>query len=248
MVNGLLDSHSRRGQIGFAFNTLDSGTAIFIETEGCVFETPLEPQPKVLSAETECADVMCTTMNIVLRGQAFLSDRTNILVLDGITEPIPFMCETQTSATISSLRIGAGFDLTHSTTYPLISIIEDAVTDPHQILCDGVTFTTPSAPRLPTVYVSSWNGDDGWNCGEEPDPCRSMERALTRLSNGKSTLLLQGTFNHVSVWEISFSSFVISHNRVLNDVGSAVTHSTVRVGKEGRLVVDGATETRLESL
>ncbi|KAK2941273.1 hypothetical protein BLNAU_23809 [Blattamonas nauphoetae] len=193
-------------------------------------------------------NVMCTTMNIVLQGQAFLTDRTFLLVLDGITEPIPFLCETRTSATIGPLQIGTGFDFTHSTTYTLRSIVEDAVTDPHQILCDGVTFTTPSAPRLPTVYASSWNGDDGWNCGEEPDPCKTIEHAFTRLSNGKSTLLLQGTFTHVSVWEILFSSLVISHNRVLNDVGSAATHSTVRVRKGGGLVVDGPTETRFESL
>ncbi|KAK2951769.1 hypothetical protein BLNAU_13262 [Blattamonas nauphoetae] len=214
--------------------------------DGVTFATPVPP--KVLSAETECANMNCSTINIVLRGQEFLPDRTFLLVLDGITEPIPFSCETPTLATIGPFKIGTGFDFTHSTTYTLMSIVEDAVTDPHQILCDGVTFTTPSAPRLPTVYVSSWNGDDGWNCGDEPDPCQTMEHAFTRLGNGKSTLLLQGAFHHVSVWEISFSSLVISHNRVMNDVGSTLTHSTVRVGKEGGLVVDGATETRFESL
>ncbi|KAK2941291.1 hypothetical protein BLNAU_23799 [Blattamonas nauphoetae] len=165
--------------------------------DGVTFTTPI--LPKVLSAEAACANVMCTTMNIVLQGQAFLTDRTFLLVLDGITEPIPFLCETRTSATIGPLQIGTGFDFTHSTTYTLRSIVEDLITDPHQILCDGVTFTTPSAPRLPTVVIL-------------------------------------------------FSSLVISHNRVLNDVGSAATHSTVRVRKGGGLVVDGPTETRFESL
>ncbi|KAK2952925.1 hypothetical protein BLNAU_12101 [Blattamonas nauphoetae] len=204
--------------------------------------------PKVLSAETECANKNCSTMNIVLSGQAFITDRTFLLSLDGITAPIQFSCETQTSATLGPLQIGTGFDFTHSTTYTLLSIIEDTITDPYHILCDGVTFTTPPIPRLSTVHASSGTGDDGLNCGEESDPCKTMEHALGRLNNGKSTLLLQGSFNHVSVWEISFSSLVISHNRVLNDVGSAVTHSTIRVGKDGGLVVDGATETRLESL
>ncbi|KAK2958474.1 hypothetical protein BLNAU_6508 [Blattamonas nauphoetae] len=176
--------------------------------DGVTFTTPLPP--KVLSAETECTNMNCSTMNIVLRGQAFLTDRTFLLSLDGITEPIQFSCETQTSATIGPLRIGIGFDFTHSTTYTLISIIEDTITDPHQILCDGVTFTTPSAPRLPTVYASSWNGNDGLSCGEE--------KLQPRVRVG-DIILVSGDFSQ-----------------------------QVRIGKDGGLVVDGATETRFESL
>ncbi|KAK2953422.1 hypothetical protein BLNAU_11708 [Blattamonas nauphoetae] len=203
---------------------------------------------KVMSAESECANGMCTTINIVFRGQDFLTDLTFLLFLDGIDEPIPFLCETQTSATISSLRIGIGYDLTHSTTYTLISIVENAVTDPHQILCDGVTFTTPPIPLLSTVHVWSRNGNDTLNCGNVFDPCKTMEHAFARLGDSKSTLLLHGTFNHVSVWEIPFSSLVLSHNRGFDELGSTTTHSTIRVGADGGFIVDGATATRFESL
>ncbi|KAK2959680.1 hypothetical protein BLNAU_5457 [Blattamonas nauphoetae] len=203
---------------------------------------------KVMSAESECANGMCTTINIVLRGQDFLTDLTFLLFLDGIDEPIPFSCETQTSATIGPLRIGTGFDLAHSTTYTLISIMEDAIAYPLHILCDGVTFTTPPIPLLSTVHVWSRNGNDALNCGNESDPCKTMEHAFTRLSNGKSSLLLQGTFNHVSVWEIPFSSLVLSHNRGFDEVGSTTTHSTIRVGADGGFIVDGATATRFDSL
>ncbi|KAK2963044.1 hypothetical protein BLNAU_2067 [Blattamonas nauphoetae] len=118
-------SYSRLARIDHL--TLFNGAALSEKSEDRLDSrsTPLEPQPKVLSAETEYADVMCTTMNIVLRGQTFLKDRTFLLFLGGITEPIPFSCETRTLATIDTVKIGGG---------------SDTATDPSHIPCDGVTF------------------------------------------------------------------------------------------------------------
>ncbi|KAK2957889.1 hypothetical protein BLNAU_7065 [Blattamonas nauphoetae] len=206
---------------GRTYTVVSSNNATIKIRPSLNFTTPLPP--KVLSASAECANVMCTTINIVLRGQALLTNRTFLLFLDGIEEPMQFSCETQTIATIGPVRIGGGLALKHSTTYTLLSIVEDTATDTHRIHCEDVTFTTPSSPPLSTVHVSSGNGEDWLDWG-------------TR------------TFDHVTMWEISFSSLEIARNAVVSEAQHPATHTTVRVGEEGGLVVDGATETSLDSL
>ncbi|KAK2947186.1 hypothetical protein BLNAU_17891 [Blattamonas nauphoetae] len=162
------------------------------------FTAPIPP--RVLSASAECGNVMCSTMNIVLRGQAFLTNQTFLLVIDGITEPIPFMCETQTIATIGPLQIGGKSNLTYSTTYTLTLIVEDDFSDPHRIHCDGVTFTTPSSPRLSTVHTSSENGEDKLQCWRWRKRGRNwiviLVRQLEQLPSGHADICSQ----HRSVW------------------------------------------------
>ncbi|KAK2948650.1 hypothetical protein BLNAU_16391 [Blattamonas nauphoetae] len=214
------------------------------------FSLTIKLPPNVTGASLKWTDDRCLYLVLKVWGVWLPADSKSrfTVTISNSSETFLVRFISSTDGQSDPILVTPAIDLKWEQNYTILSIEEAVPSDPQIVICSNVVFTVPILPRLATVHVSSGNGEDRSDCGGESDPCRTMEHAFTRLSNGKSSLLLQGTFSHVSVCEISFSSLVVSHNRVFGDAGSTTTHSTIRIGKEGGLVVDGATETKLESL
>ncbi|KAK2948674.1 hypothetical protein BLNAU_16415 [Blattamonas nauphoetae] len=214
------------------------------------FSLTIKLPPNVTGASLKWTDDRCLYLVLKVWGVWLPADPKSrfTVTISNSSETFLVRFISSTDGQSDPILVTPAIDLKWEQNYTILSIEEAVPSDPQIVICSNVVFTVPVLPRLATVHVSSGSGEDRSDCGGESDPCRTMEHAFTRLSNGKSSLLLQGTFSHVSVCEISFSSLVVSHNRVFGDAGSTTTHSTIRIGKEGGLVVDGATETKLESL
>ncbi|KAK2963960.1 hypothetical protein BLNAU_1037 [Blattamonas nauphoetae] len=203
--------------------------------------------PKVTQVEAKCADVKCTVINLALTGQNFIVGPKFVLTLNEIANPIEFSCDTRTHAMVGPITIGAGMEMLHSSTYSLLSIIENTTTLPQHILCNGISFSTPNEPALTTIFVSTSSGEDTDFCGSISRQCLSLEHSQTRLHDECFTLMLQGSFNHSSLWTIRFTSFVLAHNTLSVKLGKFIP-STVNVGSNAGFLVNGPTSTRFQSI